>query len=726
MDLKDVMGMEQAENTRDTAPVPPVQQEAAVIPSVPAQSAVDSTGKKKKHILPWLIGGGVLLLILVIVCIFLLLPKNTGKAQAFAFFKNDKAYLCLQGMEDSPVSLPSKNSDYNDGLLFNANRDKLVILDENGGLYYIPLTAAGGEEGAKRIDRAVEDVCFWNDSIMYVKEGSLYQYTTSTEEKTELFSAVSHIYHFDNENTDGFLVCRTDESAWCFDKNEKDFVKVCDNYYDVLYVLPDGESIYFKKDGDLYFWQAGKEEEFILEDCDDVVQAAEDGSLYFVRSETKSLSLYDFLDDDFLGEDKVSEDSNESLCWKMLKSYSSFIWLNEESLRDFDVDNYEGIWICAQNGSYPTLQVAPIHRGEVNIDEVSYVTLEDDTAVVTRTFDNNGQYKITYTFKNLDSTIYYPQCEVEVKTLKEPEKGEKLSSALPSAGVYYNISESTESESDLRNSFRKELKNASYEYTEKTLFYFDGSDVSKVADSYWMNGANLDPETGVFYYETREMPHIKFSELTADEYTVEAFTEKLEEGEGEAQKDFGFAFKGKVSENLTEEALALKENPYINTVLTNEDGTILYFLEGSDLYMANVGKDKIEKPQKIEESVFSYFIGKDGELYISKAEDKKAVLYIGDEKIAEDISSYSVNPVEEGDGCVFLDTSNTLYVYSDKGLQEIDDNVDGDVYAYSASYIPYIKNYDAKAESGTLYVYTGGEPIKVEVGVKELSLSYFL
>lgn len=490
--------------------------------------------------------------------------------------------------------------------------------------------------------------------------------------------------------------------------------------------MPDGESIYFKKDGDLYFWQAGKEEEFILEDCDDVVQAAEDGSLYFVRSETKSLSLYDFLDDDFLGEDKVSEDSNESLCWKMLKSYSSFIWLNEESLRDFDVDNYEGIWICAQNGSYPTLQVAPIHRGEVNIDEVSYVTIEDNTAVVTRTFDNNGQYKITYTFKNLDSTIYYPQCKVEVRTLKEPEKGEKLPSALPSAGVYYNISESTESESYLRNSFREELKNASYEYTEKTLFYFDGSDVSKVADSYWMNGANLDPGTGVFYYETREMPHIKFSELTADEYTVEAFTEKLEEGEGEAQKDFGFAFKGKVSENLTEEALALKENPYINTVLTNDDGTILYFLEGSDLYMANVGKDKIEKPQKIEESVFSYFIGKDGELYISKAEDKKAVLYIGDEKIAEDISSYSVNPVEEGDGCVFLDTSNTLYVYSDKGLQEIDDNVDGDVYAYSASYIPYIKNYDAKAESGTLYVYTGGEPIKVEVGVKELSLSYFL
>ena len=96
----------------------------------------------------------------------------------------------------------------------------------------------------------------------------------------------------------------------------------------------------------------------------------------------------------------------------------------------------------------------------------------------------------------------------------------------------------------------------------------------------------------------------------------------------------------------------------------------------------------------------------------------------GDEKIAEDIS-YSVRPLEEGNGCIFLDTSNTLYVYSDKGLQEIDDNVDGDVYAYSASYIPYIKNYDAKAESGTLYVYTGGEPIKVAVGVEELSLSYY-
>ena len=114
----------------------------------------------------------------------------------------------------------------------------------------MPLTDSGAEEGAQKIDTSVSDACFWKDSIVYIKDSSLYLYSLESKEEKEIFSAVSSYIPYGNEEeAESFLITREDESSWLYDTEEEDFIKIAESGDEVESVFPDGKSVYVNKGG---------------------------------------------------------------------------------------------------------------------------------------------------------------------------------------------------------------------------------------------------------------------------------------------------------------------------------------------------------------------------------------------------------------------------------------------------------------------------------------------
>ena len=503
----------------------------------------------------------------------------------FGFIRDGKTYLCVQGHEEEPLVVPGDADSLDKGVYINAAKDTLLMLNENGRLSYMPLTDSGAEEGAQKIDTSVSDACFWKDSIVYIKDSSLYLYSLESKEEKEIFSAVSSYIPYGNEEeAESFLITREDESSWLYDTVEEDFIKIAEGGDEVESVFPDGKSVYVNKEGDLYKCQVGQEDELVLEDCGNVEMVTQEGNVYFCRELKSAVSFSECLEDDLLDQDAES------------------------------------------------------------------------------------------------------------------------------AGIYV----------DERNAFRDELNNQRGDIVKKVLYYYDGNETVKVADFFSGILTGLTPDSEVIYYQTEGIHYVKMSELTS--YTTDAFLEMLNSDDAHADRGFGVAVSGKVSENFTRETLGLEEDRTPSALQVNENEDVLYCLGGSTLYRFSVEKNALGKPEKAAEKVLWYCLNEEGQVFLSKADGEEVSLYKGEEKIAENIDGFLLLPAASGDGVVFKDVSETLYVYADGHIREIDKMVDDYIYPVTSSFIAYLRNYDAGTESGTLYVYTGGEPVKVQVGAGRIFL----
>ena len=564
MDLKDVTDVQRQEDKGYGEPSS--AEERQEMPVLAYAEPAAQTVKKKRHILPGIIVGSVLFLAVIIACVFLLLPKDSGKKEVFGFIRDGKTYLCVQGHEEEPLAVPGDADSLDKGVYINAAKDTLLMLDENGRLSYMPLTDSGAEEGAQKIDTSVSDACFWKDSIVYIKDSSLYLYSLESKEEKEIFSAVSSYIPYGNEEeAESFLITREDESSWLYDTEEEDFIKIAESGDEVESVFPDGKSVYVNKEGDLYKCQVGQEDELVLEDCGNVEMVTQEGNVYFCRELKSAVSFSECLEDDLLDQDAES------------------------------------------------------------------------------------------------------------------------------AGIYV----------DERNAFRDELNNQRGDIVKKVLYYYDGNETVKVADFFSGILTGLTPDSEVIYYETEGIHYVKMSELTS--YTTDAFLEMLNSDDAHADRGFGIAVSGKVSENFTRETLGLEEDRTPSALQVNENEDVLYCLGGSTLYRFSVEKNALGKPEKVAEKVLSYCLNEEGQVFLSKADGEEVSLYKGEEKIAENINGFLLLPAASGDGVVFKDASETLYVYADGQIQEIDKMVDDYIYPVTSSFIAYLRNYDAGAESGTLY-----------------------
>ena len=282
-----------------------------------------------------------------------------------------------------------------------------------------------------------------------------------------------------------------------------------------------------------------------------------------------------------------------------------------------------------------------------------------------------------------EGNVYFCRELKSAVSFSECLEDDLLDQDAESAGIYV----------DERNAFRDELNNQRGDIVKKVLYYYDGNETVKVADFFSGILTGLTPDSEVIYYETEGIHYVKMSELTS--YTTDAFLEMLNSDDAHADRGFGIAVSGKVSENFTRETLGLEEDRTPSALQVNENEDVLYCLGGSTLYRFSVEKNALGKPEKVAEKVLSYCLNEEGQVFLSKADGEEVSLYKGEEKIAENINGFLLLPAASGDGVVFKDASETLYVYADGQIQEIDKMVDDYIYPVTSSFIAYLRNYDA-------------------------------
>ena len=84
MDLKDVTDVQRQEDKGYGEPSS--AEERQEMPVLAYAEPAAQTVKKKRHILPWIITGSVLFLAVIVACVFLLLPKDSGKKRSVWFY----------------------------------------------------------------------------------------------------------------------------------------------------------------------------------------------------------------------------------------------------------------------------------------------------------------------------------------------------------------------------------------------------------------------------------------------------------------------------------------------------------------------------------------------------------------------------------------------------------------------------------------------------------------
>ena len=120
MDLKDVTDVQRQEDKGYGEPSS--AEERQEMPVLAYAEPAAQTVKKKRHILPWIIVGSVLFLAVIIACVFLLLPKNSGKKEVFGFIRDGKTYLCVQGHEEEPLAVPGDADSLDKGGIYQRGK----------------------------------------------------------------------------------------------------------------------------------------------------------------------------------------------------------------------------------------------------------------------------------------------------------------------------------------------------------------------------------------------------------------------------------------------------------------------------------------------------------------------------------------------------------------------------------------------------------------------------
>ncbi len=223
------------------------------------EPAARGISKGKRWLLVASLAAGLLLLVGILIGFFLLRSQSGSKKESFLFLQHDRAYVCLEGMENMPVSLPL-NTEYPEiGALRNEAGTMLITVDEKDRMFFLSLTEEGIKKGAEQIGSDIEDIYLWRDTVLYQKGSHLFQYDPLTKESKELLSDVSNFLIYNQADT-GFLVSRTDRSTWCYDGDSGSFTKIADAPAVVKGYNSDKHSAYVLREGDIVYlakWERG-------------------------------------------------------------------------------------------------------------------------------------------------------------------------------------------------------------------------------------------------------------------------------------------------------------------------------------------------------------------------------------------------------------------------------------------------------------------------------------
>lgn len=309
-------------------------------PSMATAVMAQGPGQQKKHLTKVLIIVGAALIVIAAAIIGIFVLKPSTKTNVL-YVKADQ--LSMTGTNKiAPFELTDSlyDSDGNDvylrSYIVTSDDGKYMFYPENVSdadstidLYFLNLTANNAKKSsAVEIDTGVSSYQTSLDGtkVFYLKSEKLNFF--DLKEKVEIASDVSEFYISD----DGMKLLYLDMEGTLYSKDMKtgsDAEKI-DSDVTIQHISGDLSKAYYIKSEDLYLKEAGKEKVKIASDVSEVPAVYDSGALYYTKSETEDVSLFDYVTDDLASSDAVMTEPE----------YDDFITTDAEGYPDFDYDAY--------------------------------------------------------------------------------------------------------------------------------------------------------------------------------------------------------------------------------------------------------------------------------------------------------------------------------------------------------------------------------------------------
>lgn len=275
-----------------------------------------------------------------------------------------------------------------------------------------------------------------------------------------------------------------------------------------------------------------------------------------------------------------------------------------------------------------------------------------------------------------------------------------------------------------RNEIREELKNEKYSHTFYALYYFDGTNETKVSDKI------TDQFISVYFKEkhdivgcsvsSSEPEKLKMSYLFSDHYYDSA--SHLREYIGKAFTD-GKEYKLLIDRNVVEFE---HEDAYGYTI--SDGGNVIYYKSNfddeksvCDIYKVTVKDGKLGKAELLDSEVLDVllqFVIDDKLLYLKDFNKDKCDLYIDKTRIDFDVYP-NLYLYDEKNECLlymvdwdFDDREGTLKMYKNGKSVTIAEDV-SDYSIIPSGKVLYTTDFSTERNTGTLYYYENGESVYI-------------
>lgn len=277
-----------------------------------------------------------------------------------------------------------------------------------------------------------------------------------------------------------------------------------------------------------------------------------------------------------------------------------------------------------------------------------------------------------------------------------------------------------------RDDIRDELASESMPWTTYTLCYYDGKEESIVSDAFTYSSYACAVDKPVITYMVHNLSEDINVKMSDAEYPYEILDiiygtiEELSDSAGER-----YVAVGGTSALLDqEEASDFNISP---------DGKTLYYLDEvpedknyGELYQVSISSSgELGAAELYDSDVcanYFYFIGEDALLYFKDYKDGKGELYINQEKIDYDVSTYNINYDEDHKTVTYFTDWNidkgygTLKSYTKNESEKIADDVHS-YFVLPSGNVLYLYDYSQKYYHGDLYLWSGKDAEKIDDGV---------
>ena len=281
-----------------------------------------------------------------------------------------------------------------------------------------------------------------------------------------------------------------------------------------------------------------------------------------------------------------------------------------------------------------------------------------------------------------------------------------------------------------RDYIRESLTAATISHTTYTLYYYDGSEATKVSDSIasssYSASATERAVIAISVYAPSEVGKIRLSEIESVYDVREKVNSALF-----SNKEYNIL----VGSNLT----SFDQNAIYSFRISADGSTVLFLDDVSndeteaDLYKTTIKGDEAEKPSLYDTDVSTTRYGflSNGSLYYFKdVKDNEGELYIDKSSIDIDVYCSNVNDTYYKDDKMLFyyvdynsDRGGTLKMYKGSSSSKVADDVI-DFIVVNGDNILYLYDFSTKRFTGTMYLHDGKTATKIDDDVSGIIRVY--